>query len=74
MKRIVAVNEKGIRIGEDHWRAKLTNHEVDLMLELRASGWNYRQLAEKFEVSKRAAWLICTYRLRAQTPAAWKAI
>jgi len=33
-KRLVAVNAKGYRLGEDHHRAKLTNHDIDLILDL----------------------------------------
>lgn len=32
--RIVAVNERGARIGEGHPKATLTDHEVDLLREL----------------------------------------
>lgn len=32
--RVVKVNDKGARIGEDHPRAKLTDHDVDLILAL----------------------------------------
>jgi hypothetical protein len=34
MSRLVAINEKGMRIGESHGRAKLTDHDVDLILDL----------------------------------------
>lgn len=54
VKRTVAINERGLRVGEDHQNAKLTNAEIDLLLELREQGWSYRRLAEKFEVSKSA--------------------
>ena len=33
-KRALALNAKGRRIGEDHHRAKLTNHDVDLIHDL----------------------------------------
>jgi DNA-binding XRE family transcriptional regulator len=40
------------KYGEHHHRAKLTNHDVDLIRELREEhGMTYRELAEKFEVS-----------------------
>ena len=55
----VAVNEKGQRIGETHPRAVLTDHEVDLMLELRGEGYSYAWLAVKFEISKAHAWRVC---------------
>jgi hypothetical protein len=70
--RMVAVNEKGQRIGEDHPRAVLTDHEVDLLLELKAEGYSLAWLAAKFEISRVHAWRIVTGRKRAQTPARFK--
>lgn len=67
----IAVNEKGYRIGESHKDAKLSDHEIDLMRELRESDpktWSYRRLAEKFEVAKSYAESVCKYRCRAQVP------
>lgn len=34
MPRLVAVNERGYRIGEDHPRAVLKNHDVELLHQL----------------------------------------
>jgi len=73
-KRTVAVNERGIRLGEDHQQAKLTNAEVELIRELHEGGMSYSQLAEKFEVSKSAIGWICRYQRRAQRPVAWKEV
>lgn len=70
--RTVAVNERGLRIGEDHPHAKLANREVDLLLTLREEGWTYTQLAAKFEISKSQARNICKGRKRCQMPADWK--
>ena len=70
--RMVAVNEKGQRIGEDHPRAVLTDHEVDLLLELKAEGYSLAWLAAKFEISRFHAWRIVTGRKRSQTPARFK--
>lgn len=50
--------------GEQHPRAKLSDHEVELMRELRAQGKSYRWLAAKFEISLQQAWRIGTYRSR----------
>ena len=60
------VNERGQRIGEGHPGAVLTDHEVDLMLELREEGKSYTWLAEKFEVAKGTVAKICTGQRRAQ--------
>lgn len=66
-RRVVALNENGRRIGEDHPNAKLSNHDVDLILELRERyRLSYRELAAKFEVSKSHVRYICKQRWRSQ--------
>ena len=51
-KRIVAVNDLGLRIGEDHPRAKLTDADIKQLLQLRGeTGWGYKRLASVFEIS-----------------------
>ena len=71
-KCLVAVNARGSAIGEDHPRAVLTNHEVDLLLELRAEGYSYAWLADKFEVAKSTVFGICTGRTRTQYATGFK--
>lgn len=63
--RKVAVAANGRRVGESHPKAKLTDHDVDLIRELATerddaglvvkAGLSYRVLAEKFDVCK---WVI----------------
>jgi predicted DNA-binding protein (UPF0251 family) len=75
MKKVtVAVNEHGIRLGQYHHRAKLTDHEVELIRQLHEEGLSYTQLAEKFDVGKSTIQDICTYRRRAQTPTIWRGV
>jgi hypothetical protein len=74
MKKLVAVNGKGLRVGEDHQNAKLTNCEVEMIRELHREGLSYRTLAMKFEVSKWAIARICRYERRAETPHTWKTV
>ncbi|WP_137924640.1 hypothetical protein [Cupriavidus sp. 2SB] len=51
-KRTVAVNDLGLRIGEDHPMAKLTNADIERLLQLRAdTGWGYKRLGRIFEIS-----------------------
>lgn len=69
MQKLVAVNENGNRIGQEHPGAKLTDAEVAVMLELRDEGFSYAWLAAKFEVSKSCARWICTGRNRNQLAA-----
>lgn len=47
------------RYGQAHPRAVLTDHEVELLLALRADGHTLCELAEKFEVHKGAVAKIC---------------
>lgn len=74
MKRVVAVNENGKRIGEDHPRAKLTNHEVELIREMHGEGWGYKRIADKFGVGKTTIQDLCTGRRRCQQPMGWKTL
>ena len=62
----LAVNENGLAIGESHPRAVLTDHEVDLLLELRGEGISYGRLAVIFEVSKSCVAKICRGEHRSQ--------
>ncbi len=65
--RMLAVNELGIRVGEDHQRAKLTNAEVDRLLDLHEErGVGYKRLGAIFAVSPSTARDICNYTKRAQ--------
>lgn len=61
-------NERGMRIGESHPRAVLTDHEVELLIALRDDGMSWRVLAVKFECSKRCVRDIYSGRRRCQTP------
>jgi predicted transcriptional regulator len=73
-KRTVAINERGLRVGEDHQNAVLTNAEIELLLSLREQGWSYRQLAEAFEVSKSAVRWYCIGGRRCQSVARFKTV
>ncbi|MGV8955308.1 MAG: hypothetical protein ACOH2M_29700 [Cypionkella sp.] len=74
MPKLVAVNAHGLRIGEDHPRAKLTDGEVELVRQLNEGGMGYGTIALKFEVSKSAVAWICRYERRGQTVAKWKKV
>ncbi|CAB3624599.1 hypothetical protein [Achromobacter pestifer] len=75
MSRItVGVNEKGVRVGEDHQRATLTDHDVELMRQLREEGLGYKRLAKMFDTSVRNVRDIVNYKRRVTTPTAWKTI
>lgn len=73
--RLIAVNERGRRIGEDHPHARLTNAEVELLLEIRErEGWSYTRLARKFDIAKTTARDYIKGRRRCQTVMGFKEI
>lgn len=74
MREYVAVNEQGLRIGEDHHNAVLTDAEVELVRQLHSEGMSYRDIAEKFEIGKSTVADICKYRRRGQTASTWKRV
>lgn len=67
MRRLVAVNDRGLRVGEDHPQAKLTDHEIEIIRHLHLDGWGYGAIALKFEVSKSQVRNIVKGRKRGQT-------
>jgi hypothetical protein len=71
---LVAVNERGLAIGESHPRAVLSDHEVGLLLELRGEGMSMGWLAEKFEVSKSCVAKIVWGQRRAQFAVAFRRV
>ena len=66
MRLTVTINANGLRVGEDHQNAKLTDAEVDRIRELHEAGNGYRRLAKMFEVSKTTIRLIVKCERRAQ--------
>jgi predicted DNA-binding protein (UPF0251 family) len=74
MEKTVAVNEAGLRIGEDHPNARLTDAEVERVRLLHEEGMGYEALAEKFEVSRWTIGRICRYERRAQPVAGYKVV
>jgi len=63
-RRKFMFGESGKRVGESHHKAVLTDHEVDLLLELRDEGKSVRWLADKFEVPVPTVKSICSGRTR----------
>ncbi len=51
MKKQIKMNDAGRLVGESHPRAKLTDAEVDTVLDLLAGGMTRAQVAAKFDVS-----------------------
>ena len=50
--------------GERHQKAQLSDHDVELMRQLREAGMTYREIAEKFGCSLWTARSIVTYASR----------
>ena len=70
----VAVNDAGLRIGEDHQNARYTNGEVEMVLTLRDEGKSYGEIARMVEMPKSTVRDICTGRRRCQYPANFKTV
>lgn len=66
MRKTVAVNEFGRRVGEGHPGAKLLDREVDQVLDLLGAGLSYAEVARLYFVSKSCIAHIATCRRRAQ--------
>ena len=56
----VGVGRRNARAGERHYNAKLTDHEIELILELYDGGMSAREIAEKFEVAVRTVFRYVT--------------
>jgi len=74
MIKVVLVNSCGYVIGQDHHRARLTDAEVDQIIELRATGCTWPDIADKFGISKGQAHDYWSGRRRAQTATGQKLI
>lgn len=74
-KVFVAVDENGLRIGETHPNARLTDAEVDQIREMHEDKhWDRASLADLFRVPLVTIHKICTYQRRACTIARWKVL
>lgn len=74
MQKTVAVNERGLRIGEDHQNARYTNAEIEMVLTLRDEDKSYGEIARLVEMPKSTVRDICTGRRRCQYPADFKTV
>jgi DNA invertase Pin-like site-specific DNA recombinase len=72
---VVACNERGLRIGEHHHNARISDATVDRIRELHEDyGRTYRGIAQDLNIALTTVRKICAYQRRAQTPAKWKRI
>lgn len=51
-KQRVYLNERGNRVGESNPMAEVSDHEVELALQLREEGFSLADIARKFDVAK----------------------
>jgi hypothetical protein len=79
--RLVGVDDRGNRVGEDHPRAKLSDDEVELIRQLYEEGqadptkWlSMRAIAEKFECSIGNVCMIVNFNRRASYPVGWRRV
>ena len=71
---IVGCTAEGLRVGQDHQRAKLTDRDVELIRLLAADGMRHRLIAEKFDVSRYTVGRICRFERRAAIAVQWRPI
>ena len=74
MQKLVAVNEQGKRVGEDHPNARYTNAEIEMVLSLRDEGFGYKRIAKMCDMPIRTVRTICNGQRRCQCPTAWKRV
>lgn len=65
-KTAIRVNERGLRIGESHPRARLSDAEVDQLLADRERGMSLAALGQKWGMSKSGAKAIVDGKRRGQ--------
>jgi hypothetical protein len=73
-KKLIGINEKGRRIGEDHPLARFSNHDIDLMQRLKDEGVSLRRIAEIMECSVDQVKSVSCGRRRGQYPARFKRV
>jgi hypothetical protein len=72
---VIAVNERGRRIGERHHNATISDETVQALRDRHEEdGAGYKQLCREFGMTLTTVRKICCYQRRAQTPARWKTV
>ena len=72
--QVIGLNAQGLRVGQYHQRAKITDAQVLRLHALRAQGWSYSRLAAEFEISKRHVRNICAGKSRCQSVAHFRIV
>lgn len=72
---VIAVNEKGYRVGMSHQNARISDATVDAIRDLHEDhDIGYGTLATMFNLDRGTIAKICRYERRAQTPDRWKTV
>ena len=74
MMLIVAVNERGLRIGDSHHNARYSDREIEHVLEMRDEGKSYGFISTVMDMPKSTVASICQGGRRCQIAAAFKRI
>lgn len=69
---VVGLSDANVPVGESSPRAKYTNHDVLLCIDLRLEGWTLKQISEKMDVPIRTLRDIFEGRRRAVLPTRFK--
>lgn len=74
MIKVIGLNDHGRRVGQDHHRAKFTDHEVEVMRQMHESGMSFYRLARVMECDESTARRICNHERRSQQPTKFKKV
>lgn len=72
--KLIGINDDGRRVGQDHHRAKFTDHEVELMRQMNDNGMSFYRIARVMECGETTVRDICNHRRRAQVPTQFKRV
>ena len=73
--RLVATNNRGMRIGQYHQGSTLSDETVDRIREMHEDeGKGYKAIAKALGVKRSTVRAICIYRIRSQTYERWKKV
>ncbi len=70
--RMVAVGDRGCRIGEDSQVAKYTNAEIEQVFALREEGYSYRRIAAMLDMPRSTVWAVAAGLMRGKVVDHWE--
>jgi len=73
--RVIALNERGFRIGATHHNATIPDEIIQRIRYLHEEeGIGYRRLSKMFDIRRDTVVKICRYERRGQVPHTWKRV